>query len=414
MDKAYEMHLNVNRARIVGETLTYLNTRLGIMKDLTKDQAYYLTASAFRTYAFDEQDWNALKEKDEFFPKFLKDVKSLPYKSAIKKISDELWEKSNPNREKEEQAHEEAEKREREKKEKEKESIFEEEEEPQQDSHNSRSNTVNARDINNVTMGDGKAISFHIAPDPEVEKRVLSLVHQGRFNEAHQDIRGFILECLEGQLTGEDLQKALNPGDAKISKPVQMDSVGITQTFHIKNQSLVDALADAHFGLVLTSQLLKEKKKEEEEMWNHKQHHYGHAIDELIIHEDIKAASAALEMNEDTCKKAVETELCDACDHLEHEREIEALETVSASLPKDMPPKKNEAGPKQAEPNQAGPSQPAPNPDALTEQDKKDIDDYGLIGIKTHSEMEEYRQSGAFERDKLLMEGRILSLPDDL
>ena len=103
MDKAYEMHLNVNRARIVGETLKYLNSRLGIMKDLTKDQAYYLTASAFRTYAFDEQDWNALKEKDEFFPEFLKEAKSLPYKSAIKKISDELWEKSNPNREKEEQ-----------------------------------------------------------------------------------------------------------------------------------------------------------------------------------------------------------------------------------------------------------------------------------------------------------------------
>ena len=411
MDKAYEMHLNVNRARIVGETLTYLNTRLGIMKDLTKDQAYYLTASAFRTYAFDEQDWNALKEKDEFFPKFLKDVKSLPYKSAIKKISDELWEKSNPNREKEEQEREEAERKAKEKEKKDKESIFEEEE-PEQEAHNARTNTGNARDMNNVTMGDGKSISFHIAPDPEVEKRVLSLVHEGRFNEAHQDIRGFILECLEGQLSSEDLQKALNPGDAKISKPVQMNSVGITQTFHIKNQSLVDALADAHFGLVLTSQLLKEKKKEEDEMWRHKQHHYSHAIDELIIHEDVKAATAALDMDEDTCKKAVETELCDVCDHLEHEREVEALATLSDSLPKGMPPKENKATPKQAGPNPE--PNPEPNSNELTDQDKKDIEDYGLIGIKTHSDMEEYRQSGAFERDKLLMESRSLSLPDDL
>jgi len=323
MDKAYEMHLNVNRARIVGETLTYLNNRLNIMKDLSRDEAYYVTATAFRTFAFTEQDWNALKEKDEFFPKFLKDVKGLPYKSAIKKISDELYDRSNPNREKEEAAKKEAERKEKEKAEKE--SIFEEDE---QDPHNARAGTSHAGDISNARMNGGKPITFHIPQDPQVEDRVLNLVHLGRIDEAHTEIHGFISECLEGQLSQEDFIKANQPGDKKINKPVQMNSIGISQTLHIRNKSLIDALTCAHLGLVLTKKLELDKKLQDKKMQEHKRHHFEHAMDELIINEDVKAAGDALQMTEEDCKAAVEEELCDVCDHLDVNHEKEALETV--------------------------------------------------------------------------------------
>lgn len=342
MDKNYEMHLNVNRARIVGETLTYLNNRLNIMENLSRDEAYYVTATAFRTFAFDEKDWNALKEKEEFFPKFLKDVKGMPYKSAIKKISDELYDKANPNREKEENAKKEAEKKEQEKAEKEKESIFDkEEDEKEQDEHNARAGTSHAGDMNNVSMNGGKSISFHISQDTQVEERVLKLVGQGRVDEAHEEIHSFIEECLEGQLSQEDFAKAREPGDAKISKPVQMNSIGITQTLHIKNQSLIDALTCAHLGLILTKKIELDKKKEADKMKEHQQHHVDHAIEELVVNGDVKAARESLQISKEDCKAAVESELCDVCDHLGKSKGADDSLEISETL-RDSSASKNE------------------------------------------------------------------------
>ena len=97
----HEQHLLTNRLRIVGEVFKEMNNRLHLMKNLTKDQAYYMTASVFRTYAFDEKDWDNLKSHGEYMPDFLKDAKNESYKDVIKKLSDKYWTKANPKKENE-------------------------------------------------------------------------------------------------------------------------------------------------------------------------------------------------------------------------------------------------------------------------------------------------------------------------
>ena len=260
-------------------------------------------------------------------------------------------------------------------------------------------------------MNGGKAITFHIPQDPHVEERVLNLVHSGRIDEAHLEIYGFIEECLEGQLSQEDFVKAHQPGDTKINKPVQMNAIGISQTLHIKNKSLIDALTCAHLGLVLVKKIELDKQLEADKMREHKLEHLSHAMDELIINEDIKGAKEALEMSEEECKAAVEAELCDVCDHLEKDRVQDALDT--AVIPHAMPPKdakKEEAlaGMKTAAAPGNNPTEPVSD---LTDQDKKEIADFGLK-VNTHAEMEAFRRSAEYEMLQSLGMGKSLDLPD--
>ena len=402
----FEQHILTNNLRIAKETIKYINNRLEIMKGLTKDEAYFVTASAFRTYAFDEETWNQLKEHGEYMPPFLKDVKDASYKDVVKSFSDKNWKKANPNKEQEDKEKEEAE---RKAKEQDDGSIFEKE----GDGHNSRSETHHGFAVSNVSMGGGKPITFHILPDMKLEESVLKLIEGEKFDAARNEVRGYILECLEGQLTSNDLALAQTPTDIKLNKPIQFNSVGISQTFHIKNQSLVDALSGVHLGLIITKKHMLDRKQEQEQLMEHFGHHLEKATEELVIDGDVKAAVHTLgSMSEEECKTAVEKDLHEVCDHFEKNPYTPAIDPTDLVGKEKTAPKKEEEAKTETETtqpanNMADAVQPA---DELTDQDKMEIATLGLNpkDFPNHTSMEEFRRSGEYEQIQSFFRSKAL------
>ena len=433
----HEQHLLTNRLRIVGEVFKEMNNRLHLMKNLTKDQAYYMTASVFRTYAFDEKDWDNLKSHGEYMPDFLKDAKNESYKDVIKKLSDKYWNKANPTKENE--AEEKA-KAEKEGKSEDDGSIFE------QDGHNSRSDTHHGFAMNQVSLGGGKPIIFHILPDAQLEEKVLRLTKNKNFDQAHNEVRGYIIECLEGQLTGQDLALAQTPTDIKLNKPIQFNSVGISQTFHIKNQSLVDALSSVHLGIILTKEHMLALQQEKEQLNEHKREHTRNAA-LSVLSGDIKGALGELNVSDEECKEAVKAGTEDLCHHIEENPYSNDIPIGLIKSTKNVAEEIHNAAPKQGP---AAPQDPAVEPaaektlettpqdkapdttkefvkqkpeapagpqpgDELTPEDQQEIYELGLDPeeFTTHSAMEEFRKSDEYMN--LMMNGRVrsLGLPTD-
>lgn len=313
-DKILKLHYMVNDARMVMETLNYLNDRLEIFKDLTKEQAYFVTASAFRTFQFDEESWNRLKDSPDFLPVTLNSSKKLPYKEAIKKISDELYEKAKPEEERERESAEKEREREREEKEREERENEEVPDTKEEDGDTTRKRTDDAQEMNNVSMGD-KKLNFHIEITTQLEEDLIQMITEGKMDEAHQFMEGFIYESLQAQLSEEDLIKAQNPSDFQIRKLGTGSNVELVTQF--RNKSLIEALTCAHLGLVIVKKHEIEKKKAEDHKFDHFRENFYGAVDERIINNKRGAIAKALIDDSDGLVSGVDNALCPMCDHLD-------------------------------------------------------------------------------------------------
>lgn len=284
MNAITKKHFQINAARRVKESLDYINSSLSILQDKTPEEAYLIVSSAFRTHAFDAQDWENLKESKELLPKMFKEETNIPYKASIKKISDEMHQKANPEYEKK-QAQKKEEEKEKSKDtqndyKRPEESIFEQEEDEP-----SRTLSNDANTSRNVNFGKSN-ISFNIVMDVRTEKQVLDLVRENNIPEALDLLGGLIDEQLQGQLSANDLVKARTPGDFKLSKPIGFSSAGITKTIQIRNKSLIETMSEVHLGLIVMKAKYREKQKQSQKkmLENHKE--FGKALEEEILETD--------------------------------------------------------------------------------------------------------------------------------
>lgn len=287
MDRNREIHLQINAATRVNAALEYLNERHAILRGLTKEQSHAVVSSIFKTYAFDKDDWQALVDSEQPLPSGLKVNKSMNYETAIKKISEQLHKKANPEPEMRKHLEEKANKEEAEQTQEE--SIFE------QEGVTTRNHADKSIQSNKVSIF-GKELDLHIRLNPEVEKTIVRLAHEGEAAEAHDVMKGYIQEMLQPQLSARDMELANTPTDFQIKKQA-FGSAGAELVTQVRNKSLVDALTCAHIGLIC----LKHQFEVAKEAAEHKAAHSREELGEMIA----------------GIPPQVEGDLCNICDHME-------------------------------------------------------------------------------------------------
>ena len=216
--------------------------------------------------------------------------KSMNYETAIKKISEQLHKKSNPEPEMQKYLEEQEKAGKQTDPQEQEESIFE------QPGVTTRNHADKSIQQNKVNIG-GKELDLHVRLDENVEKTIVRLAHEGKANEAHDVMRGYIYEMLQPQLSSRDLELANKPTDFQIKKQA-FGSAGTELVTQVRNKSLIDALACAHICLIsIKHQFIKAALAEE-----HQKKHNREEIGEMIA----------------GIPSEVEGELCPVCDHLEN------------------------------------------------------------------------------------------------
>lgn len=289
MDRNHEIHLQINAATRVNAALEYLNARHAMLRGLTKQQSHAIVSSIFKTYAFDKEDWQVLVDSDKPLPSDLKVNKSMNYETAIKKISEQLHKKANPEPEMQKYLEEQEQSGKQTDPQDQEESIYED------PGITSRTHADKSIQQNKVNIG-GKELDLHVRLDENVEKTIVRLAHEGNAAEAHNVMRGYIYEMLQPQLSSRDLELANNPTDFQIKKQA-FGSSGAELVTQVRNKSLIDALTCAHIGLICVKHQF-EKAKEDAE---HQKTHNREEIGEMIA----------------GIPPQVEGELCDVCNNME-------------------------------------------------------------------------------------------------
>ncbi len=306
--KKTELYESLYEAGITMSVIKYLNSRMPALQGLTSEQAYYVTASAFKANLTEDQ-WNKLKGDENS-------------KTVIKKIANEVFKPSALESENS-KASGTASIDKPDEKEEDLSTMMD----TNEDISSIRKKTDDAREMNKVSVGDRK-VNFHIELTAEFEQDIIQMLAEGKFSEAHEFMHGFVYESLQAQLSEEDLIWAQNPADFQIRKLGIGSNVELVTQF--RNKSLIEALTCAHLGLAMVKKQELDKQKAEAHKFDHFRDKFYSALDERIINDDKGAVAKVLIEESGILSTGVEETLCPMCDHLEkHTAEkVSSTETI--------------------------------------------------------------------------------------